>query len=192
MNGIENIIRRIERDAQSRAENIAAEAAREAEEIRAEASKKAAEEAAEIISKGKADAGERKLRLGGVSELEARKTLLAEKQKMIDLAFENAKAKLLALPAEKYAELLASLATSAAEGASGEIILSEKDRSEVGAVLLEKLGKDNALTISRETREIGGGLVLRSGATEVNCSFDAIIKGLRETMASEIAAVLFK
>ncbi len=191
MNGIENIIRRIERDAESRAESIAAEAAREAEEILSEASKKAAEESAEIISKGKADASERKLRLGGVSELEARKSLLSEKQKMIDIAFEKAKAKLQALPAEKYAELLASLATSAAEEASGEIILSEKDRSEVGALLLEKLGKDNALTISRETREIGGGLVFRSGNTEVNCSFDAIIKGLRETMASEIANVLF-
>ncbi len=47
------------------------------------------------------------------------------------------------------------------------------------------------LTLSQETREITGGLILKDGNVEVNCSFETQLRTLRETMAAEIAGVLF-
>ena len=47
------------------------------------------------------------------------------------------------------------------------------------------------LTLSDETRDIEGGLILRSGHVEINCAFETQLRMLRETMAAEIAAVLF-
>ena len=47
------------------------------------------------------------------------------------------------------------------------------------------------LTLSGETREIDGGLILRDGQVEVNCAFETQLRVLREDMTAEVAAVLF-
>jgi len=47
------------------------------------------------------------------------------------------------------------------------------------------------LTLSGETREMAGGLILRDGQVEVNCAFETQLRVLREEMTAEIAAILF-
>lgn len=47
------------------------------------------------------------------------------------------------------------------------------------------------LTLSNETREIEGGVLLRDGNVEVNCAFETQLRVLRNNMAAEIAAILF-
>ena len=47
------------------------------------------------------------------------------------------------------------------------------------------------LTLSKETREMAGGLILRDGQVEVNCAFETQLRVLREEMTAEIAAILF-
>ena len=47
------------------------------------------------------------------------------------------------------------------------------------------------LTLADETREMEGGLILRDGNVEVNCAFETQLRVLRETMAADIAAILF-
>ena len=47
------------------------------------------------------------------------------------------------------------------------------------------------LTLSDETRDMGGGLTLRDGNVEVNCAFETQLRVLRENMAAEVAAILF-
>ena len=47
------------------------------------------------------------------------------------------------------------------------------------------------LTLSDETREIEGGVLLRDGNVEVNCAFETQLRILRNNMAAEIAAILF-
>ena len=47
------------------------------------------------------------------------------------------------------------------------------------------------LSLSGETRDITGGLILRDGNVEVNCAFETQLRVLRETMAADIAAILF-
>jgi len=47
------------------------------------------------------------------------------------------------------------------------------------------------LTLSGETREMAGGLILRDGQVEVNCAFETQLRVLREELTAGIAAILF-
>ena len=47
------------------------------------------------------------------------------------------------------------------------------------------------LTLSKETADIDGGLILRSGSVEVNCAFETQLRMLREEMAAQVAGILF-
>lgn len=47
------------------------------------------------------------------------------------------------------------------------------------------------LTLSEETRPMEGGFILSSGYTEVNCTFGTLIRLQRDTLAAEVAKVLF-
>lgn len=67
-----------------------------------------------------------------------------------------------------------------------------------GAVLSAVVTGANALlqgtamlTLSQETREMAGGLILKDGNVEVNCAFETQLRVLREEMAAEVAGILF-
>ena len=47
------------------------------------------------------------------------------------------------------------------------------------------------LTLSQETREMDGGLILREGNVEINCAFETQLRLLRGSMAAEVAGILF-
>ena len=47
------------------------------------------------------------------------------------------------------------------------------------------------LTLADEIREMDGGLILRDGKVEINCAFETQLRVLRETMAADVAKVLF-
>ncbi len=47
------------------------------------------------------------------------------------------------------------------------------------------------LTLSEETRPMDGGFILSDGATEVNCTFDTLIRLQRSALAGQVAKVLF-
>ena len=81
-------------------------------------------------------------------------------------------------------------------GAAGtgceEIVLSKADREELGeAVVAAANASGAAYTLSDETRELGGGLVLKKGKVEINCAFDTRLRQLRQEMASDVARILF-
>ena len=111
-------------------------------------------------------------------------------------AEENAKAAAQAgkEAAKRQEELLAKLAVKAAKTGKEEILLSAKDRKRVGEQVVSKanaLGKGMALTLGKETRDMAGGLILRDGSVEINCAFETQMRVLRESMASDVAALLF-
>lgn len=194
MNGIEKITARITQDAEAEAEKLLNAARAEAEGIRARYEEQAAAQSAKAAESGRAAAAQRLERLEGAAEMEARKLVLEAKQQTIDRAFEKAREKLLALPETDYAELLGRMAAAAAQTGQEEILLSPADRERVGAAVVAKanaLLSGGKLSLAADTRELEGGLVLRSGKVEVNCAFETQLRMLRETMAAQVAGVLF-
>ena len=95
------------------------------------------------------------------------------------------------MPREEYIALLARTVASAGAG-DEEIVLSAADREQVGQAVVDAANANGAaFTLSDETRELGGGLVLKRGKVEVNCAFETQLRQLRQEMASDVARVLF-
>lgn len=204
MNGIEKITGQIDADVQKEIGAALDQARAQAKEIEARYESQAQTQGEALRRKGEQDAALRRERLVDVARLEARKTLLAAKQDMVGQAFDLALKKLLELPDQEYIALLAKLAVAASRTGREQVILSQKDRSRYGKqavtmandMLAKKAGPRAAesagmLTLAGESRPMAGGLILRDGRVETNCSFEALIHLQREALAAQVAKVLF-
>lgn len=191
MNGIENITNRIADEAEKTAREIITAAEAEARAMREEYARKGEGIKEKRLARGRAAAAGIASRRSGAAELEAKRAALSKKQELISRAFDEAAKKLSALSGDERADVLARLALRAADGGSGEIILSEAERKELGRKVLKKCAENKNIALSDETREIGGGLILKDGAAEVNCTFSALVAELRESLSREVADVLF-
>lgn len=199
MNGIDRITDRIEADAREQAKAIIAEAEAKCAEIRKENEKKAQERYLQLIRNGTKDCESGLERRKSAAEMDAKKSVLALKQDCVAEAFDMAKRRLADMPEDSYVGFLASLAASAAADGSGEIILSARDRERCGKAVLERAnaalaakGLTPALTLAADSREISGGLILRQGGVEVNCSIEALVEALKGPMTADVARTLFE
>lgn len=195
MKGTEKIIAHIQSDAQAQCDAVLAAAKEKCDAIREDYAKQAADAYAERIRAGVkscADEGESAARLG---RMEAKKTLLAVKQEMISRSFDEAAKQLVSLPEEQYVALLAKLAAAASVTGEEEIVLNAADRARVGEAVVkaanEKLGEKGKLTLSDAAGEFDGGLILRRGNIEVNCTSSLLVELCRGEMSAAIAGVLF-
>ena len=204
MNGIEKITGQIDADVQKEIDAALDQARAQAQEIETRYASQAEAQAEAIRRKGEHDAALRQERLVDVARLEARKTLLAAKQDMVGQAFDLALKKLLELPDQEYIALLAKLAVAASRTGREQVIFSQKDRSRYGKqavtmaneMLAKKAGPRAAesagmLTLAEEARPMAGGLILRDGRVETNCSFEVLIHLQRDALSAEVARALF-
>ena len=194
MNGIEKIIDRISGDAQAEIDAILAEANVEAAQITAKYEAQAKAEADEIVKRGSAAAAEREERLVSMAQMEGRKAELCAKQEVIEEAFELALKKLLALPEDKYVELLAGLAAKASATGKETLIFSAADRDRVGKKVVDAANAklaNGALTLGESVRNLNGGFILSDGAVEVNCSFDTLVRLQKAEITGEVSRALF-
>ena len=63
------------------------------------------------------------------------------------------------------------------------------DRVVTGASAV--LSGTGMLTLAEETRPIQGGIILSDGDVETNCTFETLVRLQRESMAGEVAQILF-
>lgn len=193
MNGLDKIIARMEADTRAECNALAANAAENAAAILRDYQAQADAAARDSAQRAEAQAAEHLEHLNGSSQLACRQRVLAAKQQLIDEAFARAAQALAALPQADYIDLLAALA---AENGSGdeELLLSAHDRETVGAAVVDAANAKKpgaAFRLSDETRDTGGGLVLRRGRVELNCSFTEKLRQLRQEESSAVAQLLF-
>lgn len=219
MTGLDKIIEHILADAKEEARVIletaqkdcraaAEQHAARAESLRAEIIEKAEAECEAIVAGAKSNAA-----------TTARNILLAKRAELIDRAFDEAKKEIKSTEFGKYPELLTALLTSALiEEASAadttaaygdevtefdayEVIFNEADRAAHGETVVENarravqrhIGAERAakLTLSGETADIEGGLILRYGNIEANCSLAMLIAQMRKELEQKISKTLF-
>ena len=196
MNGIEAILAQIRAEAEAQAGQLTAEAEQQAAGLLEEGARKAEAERAAVAAAGQARAAAALEKARQDAVIEGRRQTAAEKQKLIDRAFAEALERLLKLPEEEYAALLAGLAVSACEdGTGGELLLSEKDRARVGAQVLAQAQKalpGAKLTLAEDCARIRGGVVVRRGAVELNCALETLVRMQAEQCAGQVARTLFR
>ncbi len=143
-------------------------------------------------------AEDQRKRLLSMAELEIRKDVLAVKQEMIEKAFEKSISELLEGDEERYSALLKKLILDADPEGDEELILNQKDRKRIGDGFIREINdillkahKKGELRLSRESRPIRGGVILRKGRKEVNCSVESIIYSKRDALEATVARILF-
>ncbi len=196
-------------EADARCAEIAAEAARRASELRAKIEEDAKREAVGILSRTKS--GEAVVR---------RNTVLEARAALIDEAFDTAKKEILHLSEDRYLELLVMILGSCLrrqieneresrelygeedvpEFEAYEVLLCERDLHRLGDRLIEALRRTSQVELSALTRPIvlgeravaiDGGLILRCGATELNCSLSTLLHSIRPELEANVARRLF-
>ena len=198
MNGIDRISKRLVADAEAKIAELNAETAEKCEAIRAEYQQQAQEAYEARLQEGNAERETRMQRVGSTAEMEAKKAILAFKQELVGKAFDNAVEKIVTMPKDEYVQFLAAQAAKAASWGTEELIFNAKDAAAVGRetvkaanALLKARGIPGGLSLSDETREIPGGVIVRQGNIEVNCAVNTLVQMSRNELASQVAEILF-
>ena len=193
MNGIDTIIQRLNTNARADTDALLDKARQEAAAITARYQAQADQEAANLAARNQRNAAEREERLVSAAQMEARKTILAAKQAVMEEVYAKALEKLRSLPQDRTVEVLASLLNEAAPQGKGEVLFSAQDRETVGQAAVDAAnGKSGGkLTLSGETAPIQGGFILKDGNVEVNCAFDTLVRLQKAETAGQVAQRLF-
>ena len=186
MNRGQNIIEKILSDARAEAAKIQEAASLEAEKIIAEANEKADKEKLKLASASADEAARAAAKEISSAEMRAKQMILSAKQKCIEDIVNTAKQTLAQLSDEEYKKVILAMIQSAKPSEGSEVILAAGDR--------EKLAGDvKALgyAVAEETRDIGGGFIVRKGDIEYNYSFESIISVEKEDIDLAAAKILF-
>ena len=199
MKGTEKIIAHIRADGDAEAKKIIDAASKQADEKRAESFKAALSEYEKLMQAGNAECEDILSGSRRIAEMEAKKSVLSVKQEMISAAFDAAREEIVNMPRDKYTQFLARMAAEAAASGMEEIVLNARDKAEVGKSvckaaneLLSAKGTPGKLTVSEDTADISGGVIVRFGGIETNCSIDALIRQRRSGLSTEVAAAMFE
>ena len=159
-------------------EKVRAEEARKREEALAEARSAAAE----IASRAKT-----------LSSLEARKTELAAKQRVLDAAFEEASKKILNMTDHIYREFIGGFIEKYADDGDS-VIVAERDKTRLHAEWLKSLGDKcgKRLSLSEKTHGGNGGIILSGKTSDKNLTLETMFASLRDTALTNAAKRLFK
>lgn len=198
MNGIDKITARIESDAAAEAAVTAQDTESRCAQIRADAEKQAQEHYWVRLKQGVKGIEDRSARLASTADMEARKNILAFKQETVVSVFDRAERELLSMPKADYIKFLTDKAAAASVTGREELVFNAADKKSVAEKVLaaankalEAAGKTAELTVADDTGSFAGGLIIRQGSIETNCTVEALMEQARENMAAEVAALLF-
>ena len=194
MKGTDKIIAHIQADASAQVDAILAQAEQQCAQIRGDFDKQAAALYAERLRAGVKDAQDKLDGAERITRMEGRKSMLAAKQELVGESFRRALERIVNLPQDKYVAFLAKLAAQASVSGDEEILLNERDRKAVGEKLVKAanaLLPQGKLKLSDETRDIAGGLILRRGSVEANCSAELLVELSQSELSAKVAETLF-
>ena len=221
MNGLEKITDKILAEAGAESQKILAEAEEECARIRATYAEKAQAIRLRVADEAEREGIDLVSRSKNGAATQKRNALLRVRGELVDETFDMTLTALRSQSGEKYTEMLTGLLCAAfleqmeaeitgrtlygEEDAIAperyEVLFNSSDRDRYGAAVLagarlrlaakvdaEKL---EMLTLSDQTVNIDGGLILRCGEVESNCSLSLLFADLRRELEAEVSRALF-
>ena len=195
MTGLEKILADIRQESGEAAAQINAKAdARIADTMNA-AAQRADEYEARVRERTQAQLRETAERAESAAELDRRKRLLEEKQKLITEAIGAALQKARELPDGAYFDTLVKMAAAAAHPREGELRLNERDLARCPADFSQRLAAalkaPASLRVAKEPAPIASGFVLVYDGVEENCTFEAVFAAKHEQLQDKAREILF-
>jgi V/A-type H+-transporting ATPase subunit E len=194
----DRILDKIKQDAIQEAALIKAQGEAKAEEIRASLARKTDEQIEAVMTKTRREAEEMERRAMLMAGLESRKNTLAARRAALDEVFERALGRLASLEGERFDALIQKIVLESAESGEERLRVPAKDleRYQNGLLIklnraLEGAGKKGGLTLDETPAAFTGGVQLIGVQSDVNGSFEALLRALREQLESEVASLLF-
>ncbi|MFH1861132.1 MAG: V-type ATP synthase subunit E family protein [bacterium] len=197
---LEDILHRIQKEAQQAAGSITAEADKQAESIIVEAQQQADKLKQKLWEKIRKQIEEKKQQKLTMVRLECRKQFLQEKESQIENAFSNAMDYLTSLNDTDYLDLVNKLLLSAVKPNEDEaahlaaaVCVNKERRQLIDEVLKgvnAKIG--SSLHLSPQDASIKGGFILQYERHELNYSFEAMLHHVREDITRDVAEILFQ
>lgn len=127
-----------------------------------------------------------------VAGLDVKKIELGVKQDSISAAFQGALAELQSLPEGRYLLFVEMLLNEAVETGKETIIVSASEKYITSGWIAEYNKKnDKSISLSDEKRSIAGGFILQQGDIETNCSWDMLVRWIRDDIEADVAKRLF-
>jgi len=198
MDGINKITDRIAAETREEITAIQVETAEKCRVIKEEYKKIAEEEYWKIVRAGTLDRDLYLQRLASTAAMESKKSILTMKQDAVSRIFEESEKRICNLPDEQYVDFLSRLAGNAAGTGLEEIVFNAKDKANYAKAvvkaaneILKKRGLLPKLTVSEQTGNFKGGLMVKQGDIEVNCTVEKLIELSRGELAAQIAEILF-
>ncbi len=195
MKGTEKIIAHIKADADAQVNAILAQAEQQCAGIRGDFDKQAAALYAERLRAGVKETQDKVDGEARIARMEGRKELLAAKQELVSRSFRKAQEQIVSLPEEQYVAFLAKLAAQASVTGEEKIVLNARDRKTIGEKLVKAANarlKNGRLTLAEETGDFAGGLILRRGSIEANCTVELLVELSRSELSAQVAEILFQ
>lgn len=195
---IKDINEKIISDAQIQADKIITQAEDKAKEI----IKKGKEEADNIkniiLGKNNQEASLKKSKILTEANLEARKIILSEKQKIVEGAFNKALESILKLDDKDYHNFIKKLILDNIEKGDETIFIASSDKNKISKDFIEDINKTlevkdkkGELKLSTSYLPIQGGVIIGSGKVRKNISLELLLKKVREESEIEICKYLF-
>jgi V/A-type H+-transporting ATPase subunit E len=198
MNGVEAIRDRILREAEMEADRICREAEARAAKILEQKQEQAALETAELERSYRERSEDLKKRQAAVARLELRKQNLAVRQALLDAAFEACLQMAQTMPAEAYSSILRDLLLLAVSKGTETVLFSARDSDRLPKDFIKGInqtlseqGLTGALQAGPPSEDFQAGFVLCSGGMEMNYSFEAMLRIVRDEIEPKAAEVLF-
>jgi len=195
VSNIESLTSKILEDSSIKAKALIEEAKQEEKNILDKKKREAEIESKIIIDKAEVEAKIRAERVISNAEIQVRNMKLEAKQIVLDRVFTEALERLSVVSKDNTLEFIKkSLLSSDIQG-NEELILGENIASDdfVAKInsYLKELGRKGELKLSAEKRDIKGGYILAKNGIEINYTFEALVKLMRDELEAEVAGILF-
>lgn len=194
MTGIENIIRKIEEDAEITAASIISEAEKKAASVVAEAEASGDALYRDIIAQAEAESAAMINKAHSGVELARKKTILSRRVEIMDSTISKAIENFLREDPAKYFDAMLKLASEYALEGEQEMIFSDRDMARLPAdfdkKLKEAVGTKAKFTI-RGGGSFDGGFLLVSEDMVENCTVKALVSEADTDIRDELCKILF-
>jgi V/A-type H+-transporting ATPase subunit E len=208
--GVDRIISHIEDVAEKEISELLLKARDEAYRMKRAAREKADRETERILSDGKRAASLEGQRIIAETKIDVRRKRMDAQEEAIAASFEGAKKALEELAEDGrrdnfvYQDIMFNLIASASEIVAGnklELVFSQRDSrtfnkhllGELTAFVRKRTGRDISLTITDETIQCLGGVVVKDveRQVEVDHTLETKLDRLRESVRVDVAKILF-
>lgn len=195
---LEGILEKISKNAEEKVGAIREEGRLKRRQTMSAAESEAARIGERIIREAKEKAELERRRSSVSAELEHRKEILIEKQKLMEECFGAALEELVNLPAEEYGSLIRKMLLNLVSSGEERVLISLGDEKRIDQQFIDRVnaelkkeGKKGGLKLDGTSPAVHGGFILSSEDVEVDCSFGTLLAQLREELQSEVAGILF-